>query len=250
MGQLDTRDSDRGGFRHDMYRSVSRLPYEPAALRTANLRRHSSTDTFAFAIPGVAYSMAPEWPEPRTLQHWPGKMLNELANKVPTLIEYTDDARYVQAWGFLCDQEREDADTKDFFKLHLDPQYQDERPDAPKLEDARRWFQDYLSCLHNHIEETFSNSFPRWRAQNTEFLFSVPTTWKNPSMIAETERLIKRAGFGGDGPNHRVKIGLTEAEAAAVYASKQQFQVRMSDNGERRAGYWLLTGCGVCRKMM
>ena len=45
-------------------------------------------------------------------------------------------------------------------------------------------------------------------------------------MIAETERLIKAAGFGKDGPDHRAKIGLTEAEAAAVYASKQQFEVR------------------------
>lgn len=45
-------------------------------------------------------------------------------------------------------------------------------------------------------------------------------------MIAEMERLIKGAGFGSDGQDRRVKIGLTEAEAAAVYASKQQFEVR------------------------
>ena len=44
-------------------------------------------------------------------------------------------------------------------------------------------------------------------------------------MIAETEKLIEAAGFGSDGEEHRVEIGLTEAEAAAVYASKQQFEV-------------------------
>lgn len=115
-----------------------------------------------------------------------------------------------------------------YFKLHLDPAYSDPRPDAPTLEQARRWFQDYLRCLHDHIEETFSNSFPRWKNQRTEFVFSVPTTWKNPSMIAETERLIREAGFGTDAQDHRVTISLTEAEAAAVYASKQQFEV----NGE------------------
>ena len=47
-------------------------------------------------------------------------------------------------------------------------------------------------------------------------------------MIAELERLIKGASFGDDGPYHRVTIGLTEAEAAAVYASKQQFEVGYS----------------------
>ena len=169
--------------------------------------------------------MAPDWPEPRALQHWPGKMISELANKVPTLLQYDETTRIVKGWGFLCDQESEDADIIGYFKLHLDPAYRDPRPDAPKLEQARKWFTDYLRCIHDHIEDTFSNSFPRWRTQKTEFVFSVPTTWKNPSMIAETEKLIEAAGFGRDGADHRVVIGLTEAEAAAVYASKQQFEV-------------------------
>ena len=167
--------------------------------------------------------MGPDWPEPKTLQHWPGKLIYELANKVPTLLQYKENCRDVKAWGFLCDQDSEEADIKDCFKLHLDPGYVDPRPDAPRLEDARQWFRDYLRCLHDHIEETFSNSFPRWKTQRTEFIFSVPTTWKSPGMIAETERLIKSAGYGYDGNNHRAGIGLTEAEA--VYASKQQFEV-------------------------
>lgn len=170
--------------------------------------------------------MAPEWSEPKTIQHWPGKMISELANKCPTLLSY--DAKYPRAvtgWGFLCDQEDENADIKEFFKLHLDPAYRDDRPDAPRLEEAQQWFQDYLRCVHGHIEQYFSDSFPRWRGQKLEFLFSVPTTWKSPGMIAETEKLIKGAGFGTDGMHHRVTIGLTEAEAAAVYASKQQFEV-------------------------
>ena len=171
--------------------------------------------------------MGPDWAEPKTLQHWPGKMINELANKVPTFLQYKEGSRDVKAWGFLCDQESEETDILAYFKLHLDPLYVDPRTDAPvpTLDKAREWFQDYLRCLHDHIEEYFSNAFPRWKTQRTEFVFSVPTTWKNASMIAETERLIKGAGYGRDGATHRVGIGLTEAEAAAVYASKQQFEV-------------------------
>ncbi len=171
--------------------------------------------------------MGPDWPEPKTLQHWPGKLINELANKVPTLLQYNESTNTVKAWGFLCDQESEDADYLGYFKLHLDPAYTDPRPDAPKLHQARQWFQDFLRCLHDHIEETFSDSFPRWKTQRTEFVFSVPTTWKSPSMIADTEKLIRGAGFGSDGHDHRANIGLTEAEAAAVYASRQQFEVSL-----------------------
>ncbi len=193
--------------------------------------------------------MAPEWTEPRTLQHWPGKMINELANKVPTLLAYdSEHSRSVKTWGFLCDQEDDNSDIKEFFKLHLDPRYRDERSDAPQLEDARRWFQDYLRCIHNHIEETFSDSFPRWKLQKVEFIFSVPTTWKNPSMIAETEKLIKGAGFGDDGPHHRVNIGLTEAEAAAVYASKQQFQVSWPEMLEKLLSWFPSSNCIVAER--
>ncbi|KAG8527807.1 uncharacterized protein KY384_007961 [Bacidia gigantensis] len=149
-------------------------------------------------------------------------MINELANKVPTLLQYVPGTRSVKAWGFLCDQESEDV--LDCFKLHLDPTFIDPRPDPPSLEQARQWYRDYLRCIHDHVEETFSNSFPRWQTQNAEFIFSVPTTWKNPSMIAETQRLINEAGFGRDGPDHRATISLTEAEAAAVYASKQRYE--------------------------
>ena len=179
---------------------------------------------------GVAYSISPGWGEPKTLQHWPGKMINELANKVPTTLEYAQPQNAIKAWGFLCEQESEDLDVVSCFKLHLDPAFMDRRPDAPKLEDARKWFQDYLYCLHDHIRETFSNISPRWGSQKTEFIFSVPTTWKNPSMIAETERLVRRAGFGTDGPDHRTRIGLTEAEAAAVYASKPQYEVELENH--------------------
>lgn len=153
-------------------------------------------------------------------------MINELANKVPTLLQYTPGSTFPTGWGFGCDPEN--LDLVELFKLHLDPAFRgDPRPDAPTLQQAQQWFQDYLRGIHDHIAITFSDSIPRWRNQKAEFVFSVPTTWKNPSMIAEIERLIKNAGFGSDGASpgaHRATIGLTEAEAAAVYASKQQYE--------------------------
>ena len=169
--------------------------------------------------------MGTGWPQPKTIQHWPGKLLNELSNKVPTRLQYDEHTEQVKKWGFQCNHDEDGADIKEFFKLHLDPKYNDRRPNAPKVEDARRWLRDYLRCIHNHIQETFSDSFPRWTAQRTEFIFSVPTTWDNPRMIDDMEAIVREAGFGSDGAEHRTRIGLTEAEAAAVYASQQQFEV-------------------------
>ena len=174
-------------------------------------------------------------------------MVHELANKVPTILQYGS-SRIVKAWGFDCDEASEDADIFSCFKLHLDPGYLDPSPQAYKTEDARRWFRDYLHCLHCHIDEIFSNSFPRWKSQRTEFIFSVPTTWKTPSMIAEIETIIKDAGFGKDNSHHRAEIGLTEAEAAAVYASKHQFEV----SRERLAPFSAFFYCAdsICHRIM
>ncbi len=153
-------------------------------------------------------------------------MISELENKVPTRLQYKDNTREVKAWGFLCDQESEDTDIVEYFKLNLDPEYVDPRTEAdvPTLEDARGWFQDYLRCVYDYIKQYFSDAFP---GRRTEFVFSVPATWKDVSVIAEMERLIKGAGYG-DGINHRARIGLTEGEAAAVSASQQQFEVCFS----------------------
>jgi hypothetical protein len=45
----------------------------------------------------------------------------------------------------------------------------------------------------------------------------VPTTWESQKMLSRNfEDVIRSAGFGSH-PNHTVEVGLTEAEAAAVY---------------------------------
>ncbi|MCJ1404496.1 hypothetical protein MMC11_007722 [Xylographa trunciseda] len=179
---------------------------------------------FGMTCTGVAYSYGPDWPPPITLQHWPGKLINELANKVSTLVSYTPGTAHVKCWGFLSEAEEDFADHRELFKLDLDPRFNADNPKRALVEDARQWFQDYMRCIHNHIAETFSNNFPQWRSQRVEFIFSVPTTWKSPSLIIEIKTLLAGAGFGKDGVDHSLEIPLTEAEAAAVYASKQQFQ--------------------------
>ncbi|MCJ1381372.1 hypothetical protein MMC17_004482 [Xylographa soralifera] len=179
---------------------------------------------FGMTCTGVAYSYGPEWPSPITLQHWPGKLINELANKVPTLVSYTPGTAHVKCWGFLSEAEVDFADHRELFKLDLDPSFNAENPERAIVEDARQWFQDYMRCIHDHLAETFSNNFPKWRSQSVEFIFSVPTTWRSPSLIIEIKTLLAGAGFGKDGTNHSLDISLTEAEAAAVYASKQQYQ--------------------------
>ena len=173
----------------------------------------------------VAYSQGPTRSEPKIIQHWPPKMINELANKVPTTLQYASNSGVAERWGFLCDEDSEGLETVECFKLHLDAAYRrDRRSNAPTLQQARKWYEDYLRCLHDYLAEMILGFNPEWRSQKAEFIFSVPTTWKNPGMIAETKKTIENAGFGSDGAGHRVSIGLTEAEAAAVSALTQQYQ--------------------------
>ena len=82
---------------------------------------------------------------------------------------------------------------------------------------------DHLSCLYQTFDRHLNDTIPKYNSKRVEFKFSVPTTWKNPAMIAETEQLVRNAGFAKDNPLHTAEISLTEAEAAAVYASKMQY---------------------------
>lgn len=173
---------------------------------------------------GVAYSCAPEWLPPKTIQRWPGKLPGELANKVPTCIEYDPHYKSVIDWGFKCDPEDKGANVKEFFKLHLAPQYHDEYPGAPSRQEAQRWFQDYVQCIYQHVVSHFNSTIPHFASRRVEFLFSVPTTWKDVRMVEETRRLLELA-IDAKTSNHRASIGLTEAEAAAVYAGNEHYHV-------------------------
>ncbi|KAE8141241.1 hypothetical protein BDV38DRAFT_237622 [Aspergillus pseudotamarii] len=179
---------------------------------------------FGMTYTGVAYSCGPEWLPPKTIQRWPGRLPGELANKVPTSIEYSTESGKVQNWGFKCDPEVKGSDIKEFFKLHLAPQHQDETRGGPTRQEAQRWFQDYILSIYQHVVSHFNITVPQFGSRQVEFLFSVPTTWKDVRMVEETRAILERV-INTKTPRHRAVIGLTEAEAAAVYAGNEHYMV-------------------------
>ncbi|KAL4870409.1 hypothetical protein BDV12DRAFT_207712 [Aspergillus spectabilis] len=179
---------------------------------------------FGMTCTGVAYTIGPEWGPPKTIQRWPGKLLSELANKVPTSLVYGPDGKTLKDWGFGCDTEDNTSEIKEFFKLHLAPHNESDGTGASiTKQEARHWFQDYIYCIYKHVVKHFDDSIPGFEKMRVEFIFSVPTTWKDVRMIEEIRRLIDKAIQKG-APNHWACIGLTEAEAAAVYACRGSYQ--------------------------
>jgi hypothetical protein len=171
----------------------------------------------------ILESNSREWARPEILQHWPAASGTKLADRVPTALAYDIRTDEVAAWGFSVDPDDPRYRIEEQFKLYLIPEYRDEFRSAPTLEEARRWFTDYLACVYRHINRDFRQRLPQWNTKRVEWVFSVSTIWKNPATIAETEQLIRNAGFGRE-QNHNLEITLTEAEAAAVYASKNDYQ--------------------------
>lgn len=140
------------------------------------------------------------------------------------MLAYARDSKRVVNWGSQVEYDDENVEICDMFKLNLDDNYKDDNdPYAPSAEEARCWFQDYLRCLHHFIVEYFERTTARFDERKVEYIFSTPTTWTSPSMIAAIEKTIKQAGFA-DRSNSRVKMGLTEAEAAAVFVSKNSHE--------------------------
>ncbi|KAL5358279.1 hypothetical protein BJX96DRAFT_173296 [Aspergillus floccosus] len=179
---------------------------------------------FGMTCTGVAYTIGPEWGPPKTIQRWPGRLLSELANKVPTSLVYGQDGKTVKDWGFGCDVEDNATEIKEFFKLHLAKYNESDVAGAAiTRHDARRWFQDYISCIYRHTVKHFDDSIPGFREMRVEFIFSVPTTWKDVRMVEDLRKLIDKAIERG-APKHWACIGLTEAEAAAVYACRGFYQ--------------------------
>ena len=193
-------------------------------LNTAS--RHQKRFMLIFLSPGVAYSVGPRWDRPETLTHWPGRTISQIDYKAPTLVGYDHgNSAIPRACGFEVDVEDETLDVREFFKLDLDPRFGHDLPDRYPMNEVYKWFQDYMTFVYRSIISALSKEQPRWKGCKIDFMFSVPTTWKDPAMIVRIEQLLRQAGFGRDGEYHNVEITLTEAEAAAVYACKHQYQV-------------------------
>lgn len=80
---------------------------------------------------------------------------------------------------------------------------------------------DYFKYLYHYVQFKLQPELAaRWEDARIELIFSVPTTWRPYPTVERFRKTIERAGFG-QCPNHTAVIGLTEAEAAAVYTSQE-----------------------------
>lgn len=137
-----------------------------------------------------------------------------------TRVSYNRGSGQLQGWGELAVFGDESVEVREFFKLTLDPEWQDYREYT--CSQATDWYCDYLRCLHQQIEAYFDQHVSRWREKRVEFNFSTPTTWRNPAMVAGIEKMIKSSGFSSEFQS--VRMSLTEAEAAAIEASTCQYK--------------------------
>ena len=114
--------------------------------------------------------MGPEWPEPRTIQHWPGKLGHELRNKVDSTVSYDVAAGTLASWGFLCNPDDDRVEYNALFKLNLDPDYKDPIEGAPSTNEARTWYRDYMSCLYQYVMRHFTDTIPRFQSKRVEYV--------------------------------------------------------------------------------
>jgi len=128
------------------------------------------------------------------------------------------------AWGFIRPKRRETVEK--YFKLSLDPSLlptaEETDPDYEdfNIEDVRIWFTDFLGALRDWINQTLEKEYGVSLASEStmvEYVFSVPNTW-NTNTVSDYEKIIENAGYS-KAAGHTAKIGVTEPEARAVYAS-------------------------------
>ena len=118
--------------------------------------------------------------------------------------------------------------TRDWFKIFLHNGYfklYQAREQEVRHQDVKRWITDYLTCLHAWIKSSARPQSARtdWADIEIVFAFAVPDRWvlEDRDAISDYSACIKDAGFGGDGPGHRVLME-SEAAAAASYFNKTE----------------------------
>ncbi|KAH7126111.1 hypothetical protein EDB81DRAFT_203545 [Dactylonectria macrodidyma] len=176
------------------------------------------------------------WMTPRTpiqvINDWPGSG-DRGERKVPTTLIYNADGS-LNSWGFMCgddDDSVPDRTRREFFKIFIDGDtlaaaQQQGLSSAPKsVAEAGGFLTDYLQQIYAHVKESIEMQIGKrhtggWKDMAVKFLFSVPTTWTNMSIINTFKGIIRDAGFGTEGPKHTAEVDLTEAEAASVATLK------------------------------
>jgi hypothetical protein len=161
----------------------------------------------------------------QVIHNWPGTSTRN-EQKVHTCLVYNQD-NSLSSWGSLCeDDDPTHKRRREFFKIFLDKQTLDAAhqagiPQAPtSVLEAKRLVSDYLRQIYQHVKSTVELhtgiDHVGWQSLTVEFIFSVPTTWRNQSIINAFKDTIESAGFGTGGARHSATVELTESEAAAV----------------------------------
>ncbi|KAH0543032.1 hypothetical protein FGG08_002640 [Glutinoglossum americanum] len=166
---------------------------------------------------------------PVVIQRWPS-VEKFIINKVPTLVTYRAGDFHINSWGFACPPLGEIGpamSVRGYFKFFLDEDHlieanreipEDEQYD---IRSVRGWYTDFLTALHSHIIAHLEAHpwLVDWSSTKVEYIFSLPTMWKDRDDLVRDFEGIVRQTFN-PGENCSVVIGLTEGEASAVYTAK------------------------------
>lgn len=159
------------------------------------------------------------------IHNWPG-ISTKNEQKVHTCLIYNQDDS-LSSWGSLCeDDDALGKRRREFFKIFLDKQTLDAAHQAgiaqvpASVLEAKSLVSDYLREIYQHVKFTVELhtgiGHVGWQSLRIEFIFSVPTTWRNQGIINTFKETIQTAGFGTEGADHSATVELTESEAAAV----------------------------------
>ncbi|KAK4194039.1 hypothetical protein QBC40DRAFT_270398 [Triangularia verruculosa] len=179
----------------------------------------------------------------QVINDWPGGDSIATERKVPSVLaKHSVDSCGLRKWGFLCEEDMDEADKWRYLKIFLDPeQFRLSRQEGlswvPRsLAEVHRLVTEYLHQVYLHIRTSITRGIGRpehqgWDDLAVQFVFSVPTTWEGQDILDDFQTIIKDSGFGKP-ERHEVILGLTEAEAAAV-ASMRHFGSGISfENGD------------------
>ncbi|KAK6084673.1 Hsp70 family chaperone [Seiridium cupressi] len=161
----------------------------------------------------------------QVIHNWPGSSAKN-EQKVHTCLIYNQDGS-LSSWGSLCeDDDAAGKRRREFFKIFLDQPTLDAAHQAgiaqapTSVPEAKELVSDYLLQIYQHVKSTVELhtgiGHVGWQSLSVEFIFSVPTTWRNQGILNIFKDAIQSAGFGTEGVDHSATVELTESEAAAV----------------------------------
>ncbi|KIW21215.1 hypothetical protein PV08_01795 [Exophiala spinifera] len=166
--------------------------------------------------------MTSDWSQLRQIRRWPGQ--NSSLEKVPTELIYNGNT--VQLWGAECKTlatQDERIRTKRLFKNAMSARDVGAASHGHEVENARRYFKDFLTHVHAHIEASLAKQINDFKRLRIEYVFSVPTTWnRDADTLNEVKQTIR--GVVGKTQYRRGIIGMSEAAASAVETGQDRFK--------------------------